>query len=106
MLPKMGRVLKRFERDVVLSTVTQTVVNFRPVDQETTTSIRAVLQPAQKEKLNPEIVDWSLVYKTMHTRGTVKIGDYVTEGSFKWKVVELGDYEKYGYHEAILEQVK
>ncbi len=106
MLPNMSRVLIRLERPVELITVTQTIVDFKPVDVETSVSTKAVVQPAQKENLNPEIIDWSLIYKQVHSKLLVKLGDLMTVDGVKYKAVELGDYNAYGYYETIFEEVK
>ena len=106
MLPDMSPTLKRFEQSVLLSTVTQTIVNFLPVESEVVTEIQAVVQPAQKEKLNPSIVDWSLKYKLVHSSSTIKIGDFITHKSVKYKAVDSGDYSDYGFDWKVFEEIK
>ena len=106
MLPQMGKVLKRFQQPVTIKTVTQTIVDFRPVENETSLITQAVVQPAQKEKLNPAIIDWTLRYLQMHSIDPVKIGDIITHSSTDYKAVELGDYSDYEYYETIFEEIK
>lgn len=106
MLPDMSDVLDEFLQPVSLSTVTQSIVDHRPVDTESVAAIMAVVQPANREKLNPAIVDWSLDYLQVHTKVSVKIGDFLTHSGLKYKAVELGNYSDYGYYETIFEQVK
>lgn len=106
MLPDMSGVLDRFLQNVTIGTVTQTVVNHRPVDTHVDLATQAVVQPANKEKLNPDIVDWSLIYKQVHSKVEIKIGDFLTVSGKKYKAVELGDYNEYGYYETIFEEVK
>ena len=106
MLPQMGKVLKRFQQPVTIKTVTQTIVDFRPVENETSLTTQAVVQPAQKKKLNPAIVDWSLKYLQVHSKDPVKIGDFFTHSGTDYKAVELGDYSNYEYYETIFEEIK
>lgn len=106
MLPDMAGVLDEFSRPVSLSTVTQSVVGFKPVDTESKSTIQAVIQPANKNKINPDIIDWSLDYKTMHSKIAVKAGDFFTENGVKYKAVENSDYSVYGYYETLFEEVK
>lgn len=106
MLPDMSPALKRFEQTILLSTVTQTIVNFRPVEAEVVTEIQAVVQPAQKEKLNPSIVDWSLRYMLVHSSSAIKVGDFITHDSTKYKGVDYGPYLNYGFNSLVFEEVK
>ena len=106
MLPNMAGVLDEFSRPVSLGTVTQSVVGFRPVDTESVSTIQAVVQPANKNKINPAIIDWSLDYKTMHSKIAVKVGDFFTENGVKYKAAEDGNYSSYDYYETLFEQVK
>ncbi len=105
-LPKMGKVLKRFYRPLTIRTVTQDIEDFRPVDNTQSRDTKAVVQPAQKEKLNPAIVDWSLIYLQVHSVDAIKIGDIITVDSVDYKAVELGNYKDYGFYETIFEQIK
>ena len=102
----MGKVLKRFQQPVTIETVTQEIVDFRPVETTTRTVTQAVVQPAQKEKLNPAIVDWSLSYLQVHSIDPVKIGDIITHSSVDYRAVELGNYNNYEYYETIFEEIK
>ena len=104
-LPNMSSTLTRFERPVTLHTVTQTIVNYRPVNNEVDTIRRAVVQPANKKKLNPDIVDWSLDYKTMHSKFAVSVNSRVTVDGVKYKIIETGNYAAYGYYESVLEEI-
>lgn len=106
MLPQMGKVLQRFLQPVTIRTVSQEIVDFRPVETEVSLITKAVVQPAQKEKLNPAIIDWSLRYLQVHSTDQMKIGDFITHSGTGYKAVELGDYNDYEYFETIFEEVK
>ena len=105
-LPDMSATLKQFEQTIQLHVVTQTVVNFRPVESEATTPIQAVVQPANKEKLNPSIVDWSLRYMLVHSSSVINIGDFMTHDGIKYKAVDYGPYSNYGFNSVVFEQIK
>jgi hypothetical protein len=106
MLPNMANTVQRFERPVTLHTITQANVNFRPVNTPVDSAETAVVQPANKDKINPDIIDWSLDYKQMHSRFSVKLIDQVTVDGVKYKIVESGNYNAYGYYESLLEEIK
>ena len=69
-------------------------------------STEAVVQPANKERINPDIIDWSLEYLQVHSKITIVIDDRLTWQGKKYKAVELGNYVSYGFYEALFEQVK
>ena len=106
MLPDMSDVLDEFSQPITLIRVSQDIVNFRPVDNETDVPIDAVVQPAVKEKINPNIIDWSLDYKQVHSFQEILFGDQMVYCGVKYKAVELGPYQDYGFSEAIFEEIK
>lgn len=106
MLPNMSGVLDAFAQAITLKTIVQTVANFRPVDTPTTTTIMAVVQPANKEKISPALVDFSLDYILVHSKSAIGIGDFVVYKGATYKAIELGPYADYGFYEAICEESK
>ena len=106
MLPDMSATLDAFSQAVTLKTIVQTVVNFLPVDTATSTTIMAVIQPANKEKINPAIVDFSLNYILVHSKTAIVIGSIIVYKGKSYKTVELGPYSDYGFYEAICEESK
>lgn len=106
MLPDVSGAIDAWAQTIELQTITQTVVNYRPVNTPVSTYPLAVVQPAQKEKLNPGIVDYSLHYVTIHSNAEIKIGDFIVYNSTTYKIVDGGDFSDYGYSEVIGEQVK
>ncbi len=105
-LPQMGNVLTAFEQTVILKSIVQTVVDHRPVDTPTPNPIQAVVQVAQKEKLQIEIINWSLQYLMVHSKATISMNDLIEYKGKDFKIVDLGDYDDYGFREAIAEEVK
>lgn len=106
MLPDMSDVLDEFSQPITLIRVSQDIVNFRPVENETDVPIVAVVQPAQKEKINPTIIDWSLDYQLVHSVQEILVGDRMEYCGIKYKAVELGPYQDYGFSEALFEEIK
>lgn len=106
MLPDVSGAIDAWAQTIELQTITQTIVNYRPVNTPVKTYPLAVVQPAQKEKLNPAIVDYSLRYVTIHSKVQIKIGDFIVFDSIKYKIVDGGNFLDYGYSEVIGEEVK
>lgn len=105
-LPNMAKVLNRFAQSLSLIRVEQQIVDFRPVDTETEFEVQAVVQPAQKEKINPAIINWSLKYFLVHSKQEILLGDRMEYCGIKFKAVEVGLFGDYGFHEAIFEEMK
>lgn len=107
MLPDMSDVLTEWEQSVILKTVTRTTVDF--VDQIVITPkpLRAVVQVADKERLNPDEIDWSLRYILIHSKQPMQLGQYVEYQGTDYKLTQ-GDanYQDYGYTELVGEEVK
>jgi len=106
MLPDMADVLDEFSQSITLIRVSQDIVDFRPVNNETDVPVDAVIQPANKEKVNPNIIDWSLDYLQVHSCQEILIGDRLEYCGRKYKAVEIGPYQDYGFSEAIFEEIK
>lgn len=75
-------------------------------------TVRGVVQPANKKRLNPDIVDWSLEYMLLHTvnsntsNGVINMGDRFTHLGVTYKIVETANYSEYGYFEGVGEQIR
>lgn len=106
MLPNVSIALAAWAVPVTVKTVTQMTIDFEPANLVTARTINAVVQPAQKEKLNPEQIDWSLKYLLVHTTDTLQAGEFVEYQGEDYKIIEPGDWQAYGYSEAVAEQTK
>lgn len=106
MLPNMAEVLDDFLQPVKTKIVTVTTVDFVPTETIVETDILAVVQVAQKEKLNPQAIDWSKRYLQVHSKEPLDMRALVEYQGKDYKVFELNDYSDYGYYEAICEEVK
>ena len=106
MLPDMSDTLLEWEIPVLLKTVTQQTINFHPADIVTVSPLQAVVQPAQKDRLNPEQIDWSLRYLQIHARTQLGVGQFIEWEGEDYKITEDGDYRLYGFSDVVAEQTK
>lgn len=104
-LPNMSSTLSGWTQAVSLKIVTTTTVDFEPVQSSSSTTIQAVIQPADMEQLRPEDIDWSLRYIQVHTIIALSVGKYITYNSTDYKIVRLLQFGDYGYYEAVCEEV-
>ena len=102
----MGEVLDCFLQPVTLKTVTTTTVDFDETESVATQAISAVVQPADKDKLNPANLDWSLRYQMIHSKSTMVEGQYLEYAGTDYKIISVTPYGDYGYHEAVGEETK
>lgn len=102
----MSRTVKRFSIPAKLIKVTKTIVNHKPVESEVESTFKCVIQPAQKEKLNQDKINWSLRYIRVHSIDELDIDDVIEYKNVIYKVFEKGDYIDYGYYETIMEEQK
>ena len=105
-LPNMASAVKGFSVPVKLLKVATSIVNHKPVEVETESTIKVVIQPAQKEKLNKDKIDFSLQYVQIHSLDAINIGDMIEYKSIMYKAIEDADYSEYGYYEIIMEEQK
>lgn len=106
MLPNLNRIVLRFAQSVTLKTITQSVVNHRPVNTSVDSTIKATLVPAASEALKSLTIDESLAYFTMYAVVSVKPNDRIVYKTKTYKVVQDKDYSDYGYNEYVIEEVK
>lgn len=102
----MGDVLDGFEQSIVLKTVTVTSVDFVDTENTSTQTIQAVVQPADKDKLNADNIDWSLAYYTIHSKIEFVEGQFFEYGGKDYKIISRGAYGDYGYYEGVGEETK
>lgn len=106
MIPNLANTVLSFAQSCTLIRVQEMIVNYKPVFQETTLIVKATLQPAKKENLNKEKIDWSLKYLQVHSLDLIKIGDIIIHRNIKYKAIENADYNDYGFYESIMEEQK
>jgi len=106
MIPIMTRTLKRFETDVSLDTYTKQSVNFVQTLVKSSQPIKAVVQPAQRDKLEALQIDLTLRYIEVHAEEDISVGQYINFRGRDYKVITPGDYQLYGFSDVICAEVK
>lgn len=104
-LPDLSSVLKVFEQNVTHKTITQSIVNYRPTEQEASTTIKAVVQVAEPEDLKIEGINYSLRYLKIHTIAPVKVRDLITYNNTDYRIIKIQNYGDYGYYECTAVEV-
>lgn len=105
-LPNVAEVLTEWAVPTLIKTVTQTTVDFEPVTAITGRTQDCVIQVAEKERLNPDTIDWSKEYLMVHSAAGIVIDEYVEYQGRDYKVVDRNPYGDYGYTEVVAEETK
>ena len=103
MLPDMSDALIEWETDVVIKTITKKTVNFEDANIVTGRTIRSVVQNAQRDQLTTTQLESGQEYKWFHTRQNVKRGEFLEFDGKDFKIVNDGDWLRYGYVEGLAE---
>ena len=107
-LPNMSRTVKRFSVPVPvkLLKIAISIVNHKPYYTAIENTIKVVKQPAQKEKLNKDKIDYSLNYIQVHSLDNIYIDDIIEFNNKRYRAIEYANYCEYGYYEVIMEEHK
>ena len=108
MLPDMSDTLLEWEQTVSLKTLSTSTVDFVETVAVVVTSIQAVVQPADKTKINIGSLNWSKKYILIHKRGGgIEMNNFIEYKGRDYKVIgPNGDYEDYGFIEMVGEETK
>jgi len=106
MLPDMSDTLEEWELPYTLKTATETTADFVRAPVVTGRTIEAVVQVANKNKLNTGAIDWSLRYLQVHSSSEIANGEFLEFQGEDYKIIDNGDYQLYGFTEAVAEQTK
>ena len=98
--------LTEWERPTVIKTVTETTEDFQPVTVVTGRSQPCVIQVAEKEKLNPATIDWSLEYILIHSRSGIELDELIEYEGMDYIVTDRGPWRGYGYTEVVAAETK
>lgn len=104
--PNVSEVLDDFEQTITKRVITIVTVEFEEVETVVESSIRAVVQVAEKENLKVENIDWSLQYVWVHSKTELDINNEVVWSGRTFKVIAREDYNDYGYYAVVGEEVK
>ena len=106
MLPDVSEALDGWTDTYRVKTITRQTVDFVEADVVTGRNVEAMVQVAQKNKLNTDQIDWSLRYLQIHTADQLDNGELIVYGGEDYKIIDNGDWLAYGYTEAVAEQTK
>lgn len=107
MLPDVSDALEEWVSDYTVKTLTRTTVDFEPVDVVTPRTVRAMVQPADPQRLQTlDGLDWSLKYVLVLSLDAVAVGEYIEYRGEDYKLIPATDWSGYGYYKAIGEQTK
>lgn len=106
MLPDMSDALEEWKLPYTVKTVTKQTVEFVESNIIVGRTIEAVVQVAQKDKLNSDQIDWSLRYLLVHSGSELQNGEYIEYQGEDYKIIDDGNYQLYGFTEAVAEQTK
>lgn len=106
MLPDVSDAFDDWLSAYVVKTVTKVTADFADASTVSVRTIQAMVQVAQKEKLNADTIDWSKRYLLVHSPEQMLVGEYIEYSGEDYKIIEPGDWQAYGYTEAIAEQTK
>ena len=98
--------LTDWERPTIIKTVTESTVDFQPVTVVTGRSQLCVVQVADKEKINPGTIDWSLEYILIHSRSGIAVDELIEHDGRDYKVTDRGPWRGYGYTEVTAAETK
>lgn len=105
-LPNVTKAIKKWASSYTVKNVSRVTVNFVESNVVTGRTIRALIQAAQKEKLNTDQIDWSKEYIQIHSLDQLFNGEYIEYSGADYKVIDCGDWQRYGYTEAVAEETK
>lgn len=99
----MAEVLIEWEIPVLLKTITRRTVDQMPSDVVVVEPLQAVVQPASKERLNADRVDWSRRHIQVHARRELFDGQVIEYNGADYKIIEDGNYQLYGFSDVVAE---
>lgn len=98
--------LTEWERPQLIKTVTNTTVDFEPVENVTGRTQDCVVQVAIRENVNNDTLDWSLEHLLIHSKSALEIDELIEYDGRDYIVVEKGPWRGYGYFEVIATETK
>ena len=103
MLPDVSHVLDNWEQVVTIKNVARSTTDFVETDVVTSREQLAVVQVAEKSRLNSATINWALQYLLIHSKSDLLMGEYVEFNGADHKIIIRGNWNQYGYLEVIAE---
>jgi len=105
-LPNLASTVLSFAQTITKRTVTQIVVNHKPVKSYVNSDFLATVTTPKTEDLQQVEIDTSLKYKNIHTVAEIKMDDLFIHKGTNYKIIVLADREDYGYYKALGEEIQ
>jgi hypothetical protein len=99
-------IFAEFEQDISIYTITRTTVDFEEVIDVDERTQPCTIQPADKEKINKDTLDWTLEYIEIHSQSPLNIGEYISYNNKNYVMISVGNWSFYGFYNAIAEETK
>lgn len=107
MIPKIKNPILCYSFDVIHKRVTQTIVNHVPTNDIVQQTIRANIQPLKASELTALNYDVSLRYIRLYDiNNQVSFNDIIEYAGRDYRIINVLDYNDYGYVESHGEEVK
>lgn len=107
MLPNLRFPVLFFSQPIILKTITKYTQDFIEYIQVLEEKIiQATVQPAEKENLKIEQIDYSLIYLEIHSTTNMEINQFVEYKDKNYRIIAKGLYNDYGYNNVIAEESK
>lgn len=107
MRPYLRNVVKSKAKNLILKKITETIVNYRPVETVEEIPIKGQFKPLQLRDIIKDEINYSLKYKFYTGLDEVLVDDIIidTDGT-EYRCYAIADYSDYGFYKAYLEEVK
>lgn len=102
MIPKITTALNGWESNINLSKIKESIVDYEKVEVETFFNFRGVVQPLKAQDLALKPLDTrSWVWYMIHTKTNLEldVGDIITYGGDRFKIMNKNNYNLNGYFE-------
>lgn len=106
MLPNVAKAVKKWASPYTSLTVDKQTVDFVEADVITSRTINALVQVADKSKLQTDKIDWFKNYLLVHSLDVVTPGEYIEYEGADYKIISVGPWTRFGCIEAIAEETK
>jgi len=106
MRPYLRNTVLSKAKDLTLKRVTQTIVNYQPVESEVESTIKGQLKPLKLQDIVKDEINYHLRYKFYTGIDEVLINDYIEDKGVSYRCYAPANYSDYGFYKAYLEEVK
>lgn len=106
MRPYLANTVKRKSIKLTLKRITETIVDYRPVETEEELEILGQLKPLRLENIKKDEIDYHLRYMFYTGLDEVKVNDIIVHNGSSFRCYAPANYGEYGFYKAYLEEIK